>query len=377
MSKTIICYGHITPRLVKRIQCLAERLPNLIAVEIAGSEKVYPWWQGQFTVNGVRQVQLFKQPLEELSQSEIIQAAKTFLEQEKPDVAIIAGYSLPCMRFIARWVKQHGGRTIMPTVSWAGDHRRWLIREWVKGLVIRRLFDAVCASGERTQAYYRGLGFSQQSIWKQFNVVDNAHFSAGANQAQCNAPALRNKLGIPHQYFIFVGALEVQKNVGHLLDCYANYRREDGQWGLVIVGIGTQLESLKIKAQQEKIPDLIFAGMKKHDETPAYYGLASCLVIPSLSEAWGLVVNEAEAAGLPILASNKCGCVPELVHRGINGYSFDPKDQQELIRLMHLMSGGSLDLAAMSQSSRQIIQYYTPERWADALTDCVQQLKRT
>jgi glycosyltransferase involved in cell wall biosynthesis len=134
---------------------------------------------------------------------------------------------------------------------------------------------------------------------------------------------------------------------------------------------------LKIKAQQEKIPDLIFAGMKKHDETPAYYGLASCLVIPSLSEAWGLVVNEAEAAGLPILASNKCGCVPELVHRGINGYSFDPKDQQELIRLMHLMSGGSLDLAAMSQSSRQIIQYYTPERWADALTDCVQQLKRT
>ena len=369
--KVIICYTHITPRLVRRIQCLAERVPNLVALEIAGSESVYPWWQGHYEVGSVRQMQLFQKPLEELSQSQIVEAAKTFLEREKPDVAIVTDYSCSSMRFIARWVKQHGGKTILPGLSWAGDHYRWAIKEWVKGCIVRRLFDAVCVGGERAQAYFMGLGFSRQQIWKQFNVVDNDHFSTGAEHARKNALALRKELGLPDQYFLFVGALEPWKNVPFLMDSYSHYRRSGGNWGLVVVGIGSQLVGLQAKAKQKQIPGLVFAGMKQHNEIPLYYGLAACLVIPSLSETWGLVINEGEAAGLPILASNKCGCVPELVHRGINGYIFEPTDPQELVQLMHRMSGKALDLSAMGQSSRQIIQYYTPERWADALADCI------
>lgn len=376
MTKVVICYTHITPRQVRRIQCLAERVPNLVALEIAGSEQVYPWWQGRHEVGTVRQVQLFPQPLEDLSQPAIIRAARTFLEREQPDVAIVADYSIPSMRFIARWVKQRGGKTILPAVTWAGDRRRWAIKEWAKGWMVRRLFDAVCATGERTQAYFLGLGFTQRQIWKQFNVVDNEHFATGAQRARDNAPALRKDLGLPDPHFLFVGALEPWKNVTGLLECYARYRRSGGHWGLVVVGVGSQWAALHAQAQREQIPDLVFTGMAKHDETPTYYGMAGCLVIPSLSETWGLVINEGEAAGLAILASNKCGCVPELVHRGINGYVFEPTDRTELVRLMHLMSGGTLDLAAMGESSRQIIQYYTPSRWAAALADCVQHLQR-
>lgn len=369
--KIIICYTHVSPRQVRRLQCLSARLHNLIVLEIAGSERIYPWWQEKYDVGAVRQVQLFTQPLEELSQQQIIKAAKAFLEREKPDIAIVGGYGISSMRYIARWVKSHGGRTILPAVSWAGDHRRWAVREWAKGLVVRRLFDAICACGERTQAYFIGLGFLEKQIWKQFNVIDNKHFISGAERARACLPNLRGELGLPEQYFLYIGALEPWKNISFLIDCYVRYRNNGGHWGLVIVGVGSQLAMLQARAKQERIPDIVFTGMKKHNETPAYYGLASCFVIPSLSEPWGLVVNEAETAGLPILASNKCGCVPELVHRGINGYFFEPTDSDELIRLMILMSGGSLDLEAMGQSSRQIIQYYTPERWADALTDCV------
>lgn len=313
-------------------------------------------------------------PLEELSNNLIIHELKAFLEQEKPEIAIISDYSRIYMRFIARWVKQRGGKTILPAVSWAGDHRRWAIKEWIKGLVIRKIFDAVCASGERAKSYYLGLGFSQNQLWKQFNVVDNKHFSVGAEHARMNAVSFRKSLKLPEYYFLFVGALEPWKNVSQLLNCYAEYRSDGGAWGLVIVGVGSQFEILQEKTKQAQIPDIVFSGMKTYDEIPLYYGLASCLVVPSISEPWGLVVNEAEAAGLPIIASNKCGCVPELVHRGINGYVYEPTDSIELIRLMHLISGGSLDLDSMSQSSRQIIQYYTPECWADALSDCVQYL---
>jgi 1,2-diacylglycerol 3-alpha-glucosyltransferase len=375
MTKVVICYTQITPRLVRRIQCFAERVPDVIVLEIAGSQSVYPWWRGRHDVGTVRQVQLFEQPLEELSHSRIVRAAKAFLEREEPDVAIGPDYSYQFMRFIARWVKQHGGRNILLNVSWSGDHRRWAIKERVKSWVVRRLFDAVCASGERAQAYSRGLGFSSKQIWKQFNVVDNEHFSTGAERARNNAPALRKEFGLPEAHFLFMGAFEPWKNVPHLLDCYTRYRESGGLWGLVLVGTGSQLESLQTKAKQEQVPGLVFTGMKNHSETPSYLGLASCLVIPSLSEPWGLVINEAEAAGLPILASHRCGCVPELVHRGINGYVFEPTDRQHLVQLMHLISGRSLDLVAMGQSSRKIIQYYTPERWADALADCVRYLR--
>ncbi len=376
MAKTLICYTHITPRLVRRIQCLAERVPDLVVLEIASSESAYPWWEEEYDVGTVRRAQLFQQGLEQLSQHQIIQESRIFLEREKPDVVIVAGYNQRFMRFIARWVRQHGGRTILPAVSWVGDRRRWAMKEWVKGWTVRRLFDAVCASGERTQAYFRGLGFSQQQIWKQFNVVDNEHFFVGAEEARRNTSALRKELGLPGSYFLFIGALEPWKNVPLLVDCYISYRRSSGRWGLVLVGVGSQLELLRAKAQRGQVPDLVITGMKKHHETPVYYGLASCLAVPSLSEPWGLVVNEAEAAGLPILASTKCGCVPELVHRGINGYVFEPTDRDELVRLMHLFSGGSLDLAAMGQSSRQLISYYTPERWADAMADCVRHLRQ-
>ncbi len=371
----VICYTHITPRQVRGLQCLAERIPDLVALEMAGSERVYPWWQGRYEVQTARQVQLFQQRLEDLSQSQLIRAAKAFLEREGPEVAILNGYDRPYMRFMARWVKQHEGKTILPAVSWAGDHHRWAVREWIKGWIARRLYDAVCAGGERAQAYFLGLGFSPQQIWKMFDVVDNDHFFSGAQQARAKGPALRKELGLPEPYFLFVGALEPWKNVSFLLDGYRSYRRSGGRWGLVMVGAGSLSESLKAKAEQDQIPDLVLAGMKGHQETPAYYGLASCLIIPSLSETWGLVVNEAEAAGLPILASNKCGCVPELVHRGINGYVFEPTDREELVRLMLLVSGGTLDLSAMGQSSRQIVQYYTPERWADAVADCVRHLR--
>ena len=371
MPKVLICYQQITPRQVRRIECIAERLQNLVVLEIAGSENIYPWWEGKFEIGSVRQEQLFQQAYNNLSQRQIIEALKIFLEREKPDVAILTDYSRSSMRFMARWVKQHGGRTILLSVSWAGDRLRWPIKEWLKGRILHSLFDAICVGGERTKSYFLSFGFSDKQIWKVFNVIDNEHFSPSTQQIEANSKDLRKELLLPEQYFLFIGALEAWKNVQFLLNCYAHYRRSGGLWGLVVVGIGSQLDLLKKMVHQKQIPDIVFIGMKKHHETPIYYGLASCLVIPSLSEPWGLVVNEAEAAGLPILASNKCGCVPELVHKGINGYVFDPTDSKELIRLMLLMSGGTLDLEYMGRSSRQIIHYYTPERWADALADCV------
>lgn len=108
-------------------------------------------------------------------------------------------------------------------------------------------------------------------------------------------------------------------------------------------------------------------GFKQYSELPAYYGLASVFILPSIKDTWGLVVNEAMAAGLPVLVSNRCGCAPDLVEEGCNGYTFDPYNVDALAGLMRKISADDCDRAAMGQASRDIIARWTPQTFAENL----------
>jgi glycosyltransferase involved in cell wall biosynthesis len=109
------------------------------------------------------------------------------------------------------------------------------------------------------------------------------------------------------------------------------------------------------------------AGFKQPKDIANYFSNAICLILPSIYETWGLVVNEAMAAGLPVLVSRACGCAPDLVQEGINGFTFDPYDVDGLARLMVRMSSGEVDLQAMGRASRKIIADWTPEVFAENL----------
>jgi glycosyltransferase involved in cell wall biosynthesis len=108
-------------------------------------------------------------------------------------------------------------------------------------------------------------------------------------------------------------------------------------------------------------------GFKQYDDLPAYYGLAGAYIQASTTEQWGLVVNEAMAAGLPVIISNRCGCAPDLVEEGRNGYTFDPYDLDALAGLLRKIAADDCDRAAMGQASREIIARWTPQTFAENL----------
>jgi glycosyltransferase involved in cell wall biosynthesis len=115
------------------------------------------------------------------------------------------------------------------------------------------------------------------------------------------------------------------------------------------------------------------AGIQQAEELGAYYALARCFVLPSTSEPWGLVVNEAMSASLPVIVSSHCGCVEDLVEDGVNGFVFDPHDARALAALLEKASN-SPALAAMGDHSQGRIQAFSPRRYAERLAAFLAQI---
>src|SRR6266481_6352174 len=139
------------------------------------------------------------------------------------------------------------------------------------------------------------------------------------------------------------------------------------RWDLLVLGDGPLRETLKSKLSTLNLNEHVhLPGFRPYDELPVYYALANAFVHASTSEQWGLVVNEAIASGLPVIVSNRCGCVPELVNG--NGFTFDPLDEQELAaRLLEMASLSEHDLECFAEASRKIAARFGPERFAEGL----------
>jgi glycosyltransferase involved in cell wall biosynthesis len=248
------------------------------------------------------------------------------------------------------------------------DRQRGRISELMKSMVVRGLFDAGVVGGKRAASYLRQLGMPEEKIAYRYDVIDNNYFAAGASESISQSMTAS---GLPH--FLFVGRLAPEKNLPLLLKAHEEYLRAGNTWPLVIVGSGPLEATLREQAHEQiRNSTVIFAGHKSVHELPAFYARAECLVLPSTSEPWGLVVNEAMASGLPVIVSSKCGCADDLVIDGTNGLLVNPLDISDLSSKLEQMSNISRrDRLAMGEKSREIISEYSPEKWAEEVTRLV------
>lgn len=289
-----------------------------------------------------------------------------WLEGYRPDALCIVGYSPSPMRSAARWARDRSLATVLISTTTRRDRRRFLPLEMVKRWWIPRQFDAVYASGARAAAYAKELGIPVDRVWRGCGVVDNAWWRERADQAEV---ASNNE---NPESFLFVGRLSPEKNLEVLLRAYVEYQETaTNAWGLTIVGDGPSAEKLERLANRLGARAIRWEGYKQPDKLPLYYANSSALVLPSTSESWGLVVNEALACGLPVLVSEACGCVPELVYPGLDGYVFNPRDPRALASLLLRASAEPERLTRMGRFGRRVVSQFTPDTWARALMDCI------
>lgn len=374
MTRLAILVRRIGPYHVARLRALAQRLgkQKVTAIEVHGCGGVYPWEEIPVE-QAFEQCRLFNDAQEATAVSLLWKRIESFLDAIAPSVVAVPGWADPAALAAMAHCRRRGIPVVMLSDSTAADASRHWWREAVKRQIVTFAAAALVA-GQPHVAYAVALGLPPERVFTAYDVVDNAHFANGAASARTRAEALRRSLGLPDRYFLACSRFVEKKNLSRLLDAYALYRRTAGHsaWGLVLLGDGPLRPLLEQRVETLGLRDCVFMpGFKQYDELPAYYGLANAFVHASVVDQWGLVVNEAMAAGLPVIVSTRCGCSPDLVEPGYNGLRFDPLDTAALASCLVEMVSDRCDRPAMGAASEAIIRDWTPERHADALLRAV------
>jgi glycosyltransferase involved in cell wall biosynthesis len=250
-------------------------------------------------------------------------------------------------------------------------------RQWLKEALKRQLItevDSALVGGERHAEYLVKLGMERSRIVTGYDVIDNDYFASGADSARRDAARVRSARGLPGDYFLCSARFIPKKNLPALLEAFALYRSDVGvgAWDLVLLGDGPLLPQLiEQRGRLGLDASVMFPGFKQYGELPDFYGLARAFVLPSTAEQWGLVANEAMAAGLPVLVSQACGSA-ELVIPGENGFHFDPRNPRELAALMAKLTREEGRREEMGRASRRIIQARSPAFFGQGLLEAME-----
>jgi glycosyltransferase involved in cell wall biosynthesis len=290
------------------------------------------------------------------------------LREAHPQTIVCGGYNYLASWQALRWARQNHVRFLLWSESTAKDHRSG--HRMVESLK-KKFFDkcdGCIVPGTSAGEYARQMGVSPEHIFIAPNAVDNELFASRATQARGNTARVRAELGLPPRYFIFSGRLVKSKGVFELWEAYGSLSEKlRSQLGLVFAGDGPLRAELENIAKSIRPGNLHFAGFVQRDELASYYGLADCLVFPTHSDPWGLVVNEAMACGLPVISGQSAGCAADLVKA--NGRLIDSKNVDQLAQAMEEVAT-DVDLRReMSRESLRIIRGFSPEMCAIGIAE--------
>jgi glycosyltransferase involved in cell wall biosynthesis len=270
------------------------------------------------------------------------------------DCVLIGGWNQPA--FWAALASARLRRT--PTVLWVestGRDRRSGRLEAVKRVLFRGV-DAFVVPGTASQDYLGRLGVPVARITLAPNAVDPKIFAAGTRR-RTNGPVR----------LLAVGRLAPDKGFDLLLEAADGLPVE-----IQLAGTGPEEGRLRRLAGQ----NVEFLGQVGRDALPDLYSDADVVVMPSRSDPWGMVLNEAALAGRPLVSTDAAGAAHELIDDGVNGFRVPAGDVDALRgALLRLVEDDALRTSAGARS-RELAERFTPERWAEAVAGVVERLVR-
>ena len=366
-----VIFHHIGPYHHARLNAAADKLP---VIGIEWSARAHDAWGVAATPARYRKVSLFPDATDHYpDKAKLRDELWATLEQATPDVVAVNGWNNFGSLIAANCCVHRG----LPMVVMSESSRQDEPRSWWKEAVKRRivsLYSAALVGGQRHADYLVELGMPRERIFTGYDVVDTEYFGRRTQEIRDSNLKfqIQTEHGLPENYFLVSARFIEKKNLVRLISAYAEYRRKSQMagpavWDLVILGDGPLRETLISQISALNLNEHVYLpGFKPYEELPVYYAFANAFVHPSTTEQWGLVINEAMASRLPVIVSDRCGCVPDVIRD--NGFTFDPTDGGELTaRLLEMSSMPNERRGQLGENSSRIASNFTPERFGEGL----------
>lgn len=362
-----LLWSQFGPYHVDRCEALASHLAGkaqVLACEIATASTTYAWAPSE-GVSGARKVTLFpNQTYQKVSRWRRLKAIFLAL---RPAQSVFVGVSYAEPEIIAlSWLlRVSGKRVIMMTDSKYDDRKRKLETECIK-TVIFAPYHGVIVAGRRQADYMRFLGYRKRPVVEGYDCVGLDRVRRlGAHPPAPEGPSFE---GRP---FVYVARLVPKKNVMTLLEAYERYvvLCGPGARRLTLIGGGEMEPQVAARLRGSPIERMVDRhGFLQAGGVATALSGALALILPSIEEQWGLVVNEALAFNLPLIVSENVGSRDALVANLVNGYVVESENAEGFARAMLAMGADEDSWRRMVEQSRLRAPLADTGRFAQAVT---------
>ena len=273
------------------------------------------------------------------------------------DAIVLCGYSSPTVMAAMLWLKAHkkpfymevDGGLVRPDSGMKYRFKKLLVSSadrWISsGRETTKYLVHYGAKAEKTDVYpFTSLW--EKDILKEIPAPEEKR-------------SLREKLGMTEEkILLYVGRFDVKKGIEELLQAAVKL---DAGTGVYFVG-GQPEEAALSFCRDHGLTNVHFVGFTKKDALAEYYKAADALVLPTWSDVWGLVVNEAMSFGLPVITTDRCVAGMELVEAGKNGYIVPVRNADALAEAIGKLL--EQDYRQMGANALEAILPYTIENMA-------------
>lgn len=282
------------------------------------------------------------------------------LEAFQPDVVIAGGWNQPAFWQAARYAR----RRETPLLVWVESTRADARLDHGAAARVRDAFVRRAAGfvvpGSASREYVRSLGVADAAIFVAPNAVDLEIFSVAVEGAHRDREATRLELGLAGVVVLYVGRFAREKGLDTLIAA-----ARGASWNAVLLGEGPQREEL----EQTAPGNVIVGSYTPREALVPWFAAADIFVLPSLSEPWGMVLNEAVAAGLPIVATDHVGAAPDLVDG--NGAIVPAGDVAALRAALDRLAEDHELRARARERSLELSKRFSPTAWARGIEHAV------
>jgi glycosyltransferase involved in cell wall biosynthesis len=294
------------------------------------------------------------------------------LVRERPDVLMVHGYA-DATNLFAVWIAKAMGTAVLVR----GDTRlqtRHLRRFSVRKVFKRRLFRAVdgfVAIGSMNRAYYLDLGVPADRVYSAPLCVDNEKFSLKEEERTVERRRWRKRLGLQDDAIVILYAakLVASKRPNDLLAAFTALAPRHPSANLVFAGAGDMEASLRHFAEETGLRGVRFVGFQNQTQLPGLYAAGDVFVLPSEDEPWGLAINEAMAAGLPVVVSDEVGAGPDLVDGMRTGLIHRCRDVQSLRSALERLLDSPELRKANGRRAQEVIKRWSIEASATGIVN--------